>query len=156
MLNTRHTYVFTLFVMMIAVLALVWPMDAALSARMTLPGPLPGEVVSVYDGDTFDVRVRVWVDQIVETHVRVNGIDAPEIHGKCEKEKKMAQEAKQELAQLVQNGKVRLYNVRFEKYAGRVLADVETADGKSIGQHMIDQGLVRAYHGKKRQSWCEG
>ena len=46
------------------------------------------EVTSIYDADTFRVNIEGWPD-IVGKHVsiRVLGIDAPELRGKCESEK---------------------------------------------------------------------
>ena len=41
-------------------------------------------VVRVYDGDTFFVNVDSWPDVIGrKIGIRVNGIDTPEIRGKC-------------------------------------------------------------------------
>jgi endonuclease YncB( thermonuclease family) len=121
-----------------------------------IPGPVPGEVTEVLDGDTVAVRVHVWLGEDIDTHVRVAGIDAPEIHGKCEAERQRAQDAKRELAKLVSGGKVKLYGVRLEKYAGRVMARIEAPSGADVGQHMLDEGLARPYQGKKRGGWCGG
>lgn len=42
------------------------------------------EVISVYDGDTFRVNIKGYPDVIGENiAIRVNGIDTPEIRGKC-------------------------------------------------------------------------
>lgn len=138
-----------------ALLVLAAFSGAAASPRQDImEGPLTGEVLQVLDGDTVSVKIRVWIGQEVETSLRINGIDAPEIKGKCERERSIAETARVELEKLIGSGTVRIYNVRLEKYAGRVLADVETARGVKVGQHMLDKGLVRPYHGEKRQPWC--
>lgn len=138
-----------------AVLLILTALPAAASPRQeVLSGPMRGQVLSILDGDTLSVRLRVWIGQEVETSVRIDGIDAPEIHGKCARERSMAEAAKEEVVALVNGNPVTVYDVRLEKYAGRVLARVKTADGVDIAQHMIDKGLARPYHGQKRQPWC--
>ncbi|MFC5354802.1 thermonuclease family protein [Azospirillum himalayense] len=49
------------------------------AAPPALPGPIPAEVLEVLDGDTLLVRATIWLGQVVETHIRVDGLDAPEI-----------------------------------------------------------------------------
>jgi len=53
------------------------------------------KVISVYDGDTF----RVDIDSLPpivgkNIPIRVNGVDTPEIRGKCEYEKNLALKAR--------------------------------------------------------------
>lgn len=100
------------------------------------------------------MRARIWLGVAIETSIRIDGIDAPEIKGKCKKETAMAEAARQEIITLTQQGSVEIYNIRNEKYAGRVLARVRTVDGTDIAEHMLQKGLARPYHGKKRQGWC--
>lgn len=54
------------------------------------------EVTSIYDGDTFRVNIEGF-PPIVGEHIpiRINGIDTPELRGKCDKEKQQARLAKQ-------------------------------------------------------------
>lgn len=128
---------------------------AAASPRQeTLDGPMTGTVLQVLDGDTVSVKIRVWIGQEIETSLRIDGIDAPEMKGKCAKERGMAEAARQELARLLGDGVIKIYNVRLEKYAGRVLAQAQTTSGINISQHMLEKGFARPYHGKKRQPWC--
>ena len=47
----------------------------------------PAEVVRVLDGDTFEARVRIWPGMDVTTRVRLRGIDAPELHARCDDER---------------------------------------------------------------------
>jgi endonuclease YncB( thermonuclease family) len=117
-------------------------------------GPVTGQVTEILDGDTVTVRLHVWIGEEIQTSVRIAGIDAPEIHGKCEKERRMAQEAKSELAALLSDSAITLYDIRLEKYAGRVLASARNGDGTDISGHMLDKGLARAYGGEKRKPWC--
>ena len=119
-----------------------------------LQGPIRGEVIEVLDGDTVSVRLQVWIGQRIETHVRFAGIDTPEIRGKCAQENTLAKKARDEVAALLQDGQVTLSDIRLEKYAGRVMATVMTANGINIAEHLISKGYARTYQGKKRQGWC--
>ncbi len=152
-----------------------------LGAADSLPGPLPARVVSVIDGDTLEVRVHIWLGQILDTRVRLAGIDAPELKGKCDREKDLARRARAYiLARLDATGAdptgadaggadaggaeaggtaaaaavIRLREVRYGKFAGRVIARVETLDGADLGQGLIAAGLARPYDGRRRISWC--
>lgn len=119
-----------------------------------IPGPVQGEVLNILDGDTVTVRLHVWIGQDIETHVRIAGIDTPEIKGKCAAERSKAQEARSEIAALLSDNKIQLSNVRLEKYAGRVLAEAQATDGTDIAGYMIEKGLARPYGGEKRNGWC--
>ena len=107
------------------------------------------DVVRVIDGDTLDVEARVWVDQRIRVKVRVDGIDTPEIRGKCESEKILAQRAKAAAEKFV-GSVVTLWNIRWGKFAGRVVATVTTAQG-TLAKHLISLGLARPYSGGKRR-----
>ena len=122
-------------------------------AKERMDGPLAAEVVRAVDGDTLEVKVQIWLGQELTTNVRVSGIDAPEMKGRCEKEKDMARAAAVRLAE-VAAGRVRLSNVEADKYGGRVLADVETASGAGLARVMLESGLVRVYDGGARGPWC--
>lgn len=119
-----------------------------------LPGPVPARLLEVVDGDTLRVRALVWIDLELETLVRLRGIDTPELRGKCEAEKARARAAREALVALAGQGPVALTQVEYEKYAGRVLADVAGADGGDLAQALIAAGHARAYAGGERQGWC--
>lgn len=112
------------------------------------------EVVSIYDADTFRVNVDGW-PAVVGTNmpVRVAGVDAPEIAGKCEAEKDAAQRAKAFTVQRLREAKViELRDIQRGKYF-RLLADVHV-DGASLGAALIEAGHARPYDGGKRGGWC--
>ncbi len=80
----------------ILALALVLALAPTIAlAGEIIPGPVTADVVSVYDGDTLTVDAHPWPQITVRTSVRVDGIDAPEIRGKCDSEKAMAREARE-------------------------------------------------------------
>jgi endonuclease YncB( thermonuclease family) len=114
------------------------------------------QVTSIYDGDTFRANIAGWPD-IVGHHipVRVNGIDTPELRGKCQKEKDLASRAKKLTVETLRSAKkIELRTMKRGKYF-RIVADVYV-DGKSLGEKLIDADLAVEYHGgTKVKDWCE-
>ncbi len=124
-------------------------------ARETLPGPVPARVLEVIDGDTLVVRAKVWIGQEIEIKVRLEGVDAPELGGGCERERTLAQRARALIMVKVRDGKVLLNRVQYGKYAGRVVARVETSAGEDLSAALLAANLARAYRGGRRRSWCD-
>ena len=114
----------------------------------------PARVLSVYDGDTVRVEAAMWPGLTWTGSVRVEGVDTPEIRGKCEKEKRKAVAARDFVRQRV-GKRVVLENVRKGKYAGRVVARVRLADGSDLTELLIRAKLGRPYTGGRRQGWCK-
>ena len=145
--------------MALAAGVLAWPLsEAGAGAQDRLAGPVPAQVLSVIDGDTIEVRAVIWLGQVVSTRVRLAGIDAPELRGKCARERALAERARAYLLARLEGGEraqVRLRDIRYGKYAGRVLARVETAAGEDLGRGLMAAGLARPYAGRARASWCE-
>lgn len=111
-------------------------------------------LLSVTDGDTFKARVPVWQGIEVTTAVRIQGVDTPELRGKCEHERVLAGKAKDALSEILNSGKaITLRNVDDDKYSGRVAAQV-FVDGESVADKLIKRGLARPYEGGKRSGWC--
>ncbi|MDH3593309.1 MAG: thermonuclease family protein [Rhodospirillales bacterium] len=144
-------------------LALVWLLagpEFPLRAAEPLAGPVPAVVTAVVDGDTLEVRARIWLGQELTTRVRLAGIDAPEAKSDCPRERALAARARAFLsARLRPAGArapaaVRLHDIRNGKYAGRVLARVESAAGLDLGRALLAAGLARAYDGGRRAPWC--
>ncbi|WP_069186879.1 thermonuclease family protein [Candidatus Terasakiella magnetica] len=123
-------------------------------ANEMLKGPVHAEVLRIIDGDTIDVRAQIWIGQSLQTRVRLAKIDAPELRGRCAKEKKLAQRAHHYLAQRLENPTVILKNIQLGKYGGRILAEVETAKGENLAELLLQNGLARPYLGQKRTQWC--
>lgn len=136
------------------VLSMTLFMAPQVHAAEVLPGPVAAEVVKVIDGDTLDVLARVWLGQTVHVRVRLDGIDTPELRGRCEGERVRAREARSWLVSQLAGRSVALRQVRFGKYAGRVVARVELEDGQDLSTMLLRAGLARAYDGRKRADWC--
>jgi len=123
-------------------------------ADPAITGPISAKVIKVYDGDTFTVEAYPWPGITAKTKVRLNGVDTPEIRGKCEAEKKKAIEARDYVKSLILGEVIQLENVKHGKYAGRVVAEVILDGGENLAEKIIQQGLGREYHGGRREGWC--
>lgn len=123
-------------------------------AAASFDGPVAADVTRVIDGDTFEAAANIWLGESIQVRVRIAGIDAPELHSSCADERRRAEQARDFLARRIQGSAVRLKAVRYDKYGGRVDADVEDASG-DVGDAMIRAGMARPYHGERRQPWCD-
>ncbi|MFD2206652.1 thermonuclease family protein [Kiloniella antarctica] len=115
---------------------------------------VPADVISVYDGDTFKANAHPWPGMTMNVSIRVNGVDTPEIRGKCQAEKDTAIAARDYVREVLGESVI-LKNVKRGKYAGRVVADVYLEDGRNLTELLIAAGLGRAYDGGKRSGWCD-
>ena len=112
------------------------------------------KVISVYDGDTF----RVDIDSLPpivgkNIPIRLNGVDTPEIRGKCQYEKDLALKARDFVRNKLANAKeIKLTKLQRGKYF-RVVADV-MVDGVSLEQELLENKLAYKYTGGKKSSWC--
>lgn len=140
----------SLAAMLLALLAA----PSAAGAREELAGPIPADIVEVIDGDTVRLRAHIWLGQEVETSVRLAGINAPELKGDCDAERKLALRARDYLATLLDGGNVSLRDIAYDKYGGRVVAQVTDAAGRDLGTALVAAGYARPYDGGKRAAWC--
>lgn len=124
------------------------------AAAETISGPVAADVIRVIDGDTLALRARIWIGLDVTVNARIRGIDAPEINGKCDRERLLAEAARLKLLEATGAGGVRLTRIEDDKYAGRVLADVVSDDGIDLAAAMLESGLARPYEGGGREPWC--
>jgi len=123
-------------------------------AAEVVPGPIEALVTAVIDGDTLAVRARVWLGQEVTIRVRLAGVDAPELAGRCRTEREQALRARAFVAKRIGGGRVMLRAIRYGKFAGRVVARVTDAEGRDLGRALLDAGLARVYDGGRRLPWC--
>ena len=137
-------------------IAALLALPGAVQAADAIPGPIIATVVSVSGGDTITVNAHYpWPGMTIRTAVRVNGIDTPEIRGLCDAETELAKRARDYVRAMV-GDHVQLTNITLGKYAGQVITDVATADGRSLAALVIGAGLGREYDGGWREGWCDG
>lgn len=113
------------------------------------------DVTGIYDGDTFYIEMNGLPPELKRIGVRVRGVDTPEIRGKCAMEKHNALAAKAFTTRSLASAgyRVTLSNVKWDKYGGRIDADVMVS-GKSLAKMLIERGYARHYDGGKRNGWC--
>ena len=140
-------------VALVVVLGLLSPC-MGLGGAETVPGPVEADVLTVTDGDTIGVRAHIWPGHYVEVAIRLAGIDTPELRGKCDAERDLALKAKTTLAGWLASGRVRLFDVTYDKYGGRAVARVETETGMDVASNLISSGLAHAYQGRTKPGWC--
>lgn len=100
--------------------------------------------ILVIDGDTL---------RIGDERIRIMGLDTPETHrARCMGEYTLGAQATRKMANLVRQG-VTIERGGIDRY-GRTLAVVRV-NGRDVAVTMIGAGLARAYHGGKREGWCQ-
>lgn len=153
-LHTQYENIPTMiprFIVLCLVLTVVPP--RMVLAGEEVPGPVRAEVVRVLDGDTIEISAQVWLGLRLTSHVRIRGIDTPELRGACASEKVMAAQARDRLAHLA-GATISIAHIADDKYAGRVLADATAANGTDLKEAMLASGLARPYDGAARGDWC--
>ena len=121
---------------------------------LTKTGPVEDEqafedvsIASVYDGDTFKINLNCSLAVYCEkVPVRVRGVDTPEVKGKTEREKKLAEQAKEFTKRFLSARPVSLSNCGRDKYF-RLLCDVQNGDGKDLARELIKHDYGYSYQG---------
>ncbi|SDF83921.1 thermonuclease family protein [Thalassobaculum litoreum] len=111
---------------------------------------------AAYDADTLYVLVPSLPESLQRMSIRVMGIDAPEIRGKCEREKVHARAARDFVLSALKGEEVVTVDViGWDKYGGRIDAHVALPDGRDLGTVLVRAGLARVYDGGARRGWCD-
>lgn len=123
-----------------------------------------GKVIKVYDCDTITIASKVpYIKTIKESneiyrfHIRILGIDSPEMKSHNEDEKSIAHLAQQKLSELVLNKNVTLKNISTDKY-GRILGNVYMDDGTELSNWALVNRFAVFYDGgtkKPPKCWSE-
>lgn len=115
------------------------------------------QVLKVTDGDTIVADIDVGFGfKLSKANIRLDGIDAGEIHSKDDQIKAKGLAAKNWLAARIDGKEIYVQSGGFDKY-GRVLAKIYTLDGACCNEEMIKSGLVIAYDGgTKHQELLKG
>jgi endonuclease YncB( thermonuclease family) len=107
-----------------------------------------------YDGDTCSISIPglppIFGNKL---GLRLVGIDTPEMKGKCDEERALAQQAKAFLNSRLETAQeIKVEFVARDKHF-RVLVLI-IADGLDLADAMVEAGLARNYHGEAKSSWC--
>lgn len=96
----------------------------------------------IVDGDT----VRAG-----EERIRISNIDAAEMNGACDAERRLARLTRDRLAELLAGGEVEIERNGRDRY-GRTLATVRV-NGEDVGDRLVAEGYARVWRGR-REDWC--
>lgn len=119
-------------------------------------GPYPARIVEIGDGDTFTAMINTFPGEYSLRDVRLTDINAPEKRGQCDAERALAARATARLVELTGGvGATIAVVVEDVDNFGRVIARA-LADGRDVGQVLLDEGLAREYaDGQWRDGyWC--
>ncbi|MGR9293679.1 thermonuclease family protein (plasmid) [Rhizobium leguminosarum] len=103
--------------------------------------------VIVVDGDTIVVQGE---------HIRIEGINAPELKCKCREESVRALRSRSRLMQLLAAGRVEIERNGFDRYR-RTLAFV-AVEGEAVGDVLMREGLARKWvqqYNGQQEPWCQ-
>jgi micrococcal nuclease len=135
--------------------------EVAVTPLSVIQGPVEAEVLKVTDADTLKVAAYVWPDAVTVKDIRIRGIDAPELRGRCKYEKDLANAAKTFVTDLINKNKKRVKlsvvgcNQAEGGGFGRCLSDVHVGSVPIAGT-LIEKGLARTNNGEPRKTWCDG
>ena len=113
------------------------------------------KVISIYDGDTLRVNIDSFPDIVGKNiRIRIKGIDAPEIKGKCQTEIDLAIMARDYLRNAInQSSQIELRNIERGKYF-RIVGELYI-DGENISKDLMKKNIVYQYTGGKKKDWCK-
>ena len=113
------------------------------------------QYVRAYDAYTITVNLKDLPPVFgEELGIRVAGIEAPEIRGRCAQEEQLALQARDRVRELLEQAQqIDLVDVERDKYF-RVVAKVNV-DGRDLSQLLLEEGHAVIYDGgKKSKDWC--
>ena len=133
--------------------------------EFTLKGlKVPGQVVSVYDGDSCKIVMDVpFIKGYFKWTCRINGIDTPELRCKDEKEKTYGKFVRDRLREMILDKTLTVTCGDFDKY-GRLLVNLtitrlysleQPPDVIDISKYLISKGYAFEYNGGTKKSWSE-
>lgn len=108
-------------------------------------------ITKIVDGDTFDCIIDLGFEVLLESRIRMAGIDAPESRTRDLEEKKFGLYAKEWLTNKLIGDSIIIqteFNDEKGKF-GRILGTV-FVDGVNINETMIAEHVAARYHGQAK------
>lgn len=108
-------------------------------------------LIKVIDGDTVIADIDLGFDIVLKSQiVRLNNIDAPEIHSDDEIEKKQGLISKQKLTELIINKSIILFvEKNYKDKYGRILGVLKCSD-VIINDYLIQHNYAVKYEGENK------
>ena len=121
---------------------------------MAHDGIYPATLERVVDGDTFRAHVQLGMDVVLFSQpLRIAGIDAPEIRGRCPSEVEKAALARNRLQDLLGDGGFMIAHAGRSKFGER-LVHVFSRHG-NVGDMLVAEHLAHPYAGGEKNGWCQ-
>ncbi len=113
----------------------------------------------VIDGDTVDVLIDLGFNLFRKDRIRLEGINAPETRTRNDAEKVAGLATKARVKELIEIKGQTGFTLDTrkddrEKY-GRILGVITFDDATVLNSMLLNEGLVKEYHGEKRTEWTE-
>jgi hypothetical protein len=108
-------------------------------------------VVNIHDPDTFTIVFEHY-GKLIKTNVRLEGIDAPELHSTVQAESQACLNGINFLQSLIGDKVVKVILGKFDKF-GRVLCTIYSLEQLDDGTTSYQ--YVRPYHGDKKLAWSD-
>ena len=120
------------------------------------------ELTRLVDGDTMKGIIDLGFKVKLSATVRFSGINCPESRTRDLREKALAKEATEFVADLFQGAEIEILSHEFGKF-GRVIAtpfaikkanyEDQEAPRVDVCEALVNAGLAKRYDGGKRQPW---
>jgi micrococcal nuclease len=114
------------------------------------------DVIKIVDGDTVDLKIDLGFNIFTVQRIRLAGIDAPELKGLTEEERKHATEAKNFVVNYFEEAKTNGYQIYVkttldDKY-GRMLGRIH-CNNKCLNDLMISNKMAVPYTGGTKKPY---
>ena len=120
-----------------------------------MKNPISARATQVIDGDSIVISAHIWLNIYTKTVVRLEGVDAPELEGKCPAEIEKAQEALRFVKRWIEgSGELNIHNAQQDRFGGRVVGRIVNERNEDLGQLLLANMLARPYDGRSLDSWC--
>lgn len=114
-------------------------------------------IIKVYDGDTINIGFLIDNTTPFICSLRLDGIDAPEItlkNGTSKTEKETGLMVRDYIVQLLKDQPTYCILTKNDKYGGRILGDILYGKKQiNLSKHLLELGMVKEYHGQKKEKW---
>ena len=116
-------------------------------------GPFDAEYIKSFNGESPTLRISTFPGQFTEEVNHIAGIQVPDLHGKCVKERTLAVTARNDLKEMLE-GKPLKVMVLGRDNRGR-LELVVHVDGHDVAEALVKLGDAAPYSGEgPRHDWC--
>ncbi len=108
----------------------------------------------VVDGDTLHCVVDLGFFVTIDVDVRLNGIDAPELHGQTHTQGAKVKLAVEQWVKTLWPIGMVLESALLDKYR-RSLGNIRATTGESLCAHLLEIGYAKPYNGGTKQPWTD-